>query len=193
MEFLAILIPLNEGIVANKCSANSFKMVGKATVNIKHVCYFIVLMSSVLFYNAETTKNEEKTHEWVGVSLDFRLVHYMDKNQAKDIPVTESLTGSLRTELKSRLETLVWYWHWYDPSLSKVTWRMLKVAELVLDDWVVLNESEVFFRMNVPPKCWVEIEQMMLVFWPQVTSPAGFMEMLGFGRITEKNTIMLEW
>ena len=56
-------------------------------------------------------------------------------------------------ELKSRLETVVWYWHWYDPSLSKSTCKMLKVAELVLDVWVFLKEPEVFCRVNVPPKC----------------------------------------
>ena len=102
------------------------------------------------------------------------------------LPVTESLTESLRGDLKFRLEPLFSYWHWYNPSLLKVTWRMLKVAELLLD--LFLNESEFFFRMNVPPKTWVEIEQVMPTFWPQLTSPAGFMEILGFGKVTEKAT-----
>ena len=108
------------------------------------------------------------------------------------LPVTESLTESLRGEVKSRLETLVWYWHWYNPSLSKFTWRMLKVAELELDVWVFLNDPDVCCRVNVPPKCWVEIEQVMPTSWPQVTSPTGFMEMLGFGRFTGKKTWILE-
>ena len=30
--------------------------------------YFVVLMSSLSFYNVENSKNKEKTLEWVGVS-----------------------------------------------------------------------------------------------------------------------------
>jgi hypothetical protein len=33
-----------------------------------HMCYFLVLMSSLFFYNVENSKNKEKTLEWVGVS-----------------------------------------------------------------------------------------------------------------------------
>ena len=32
-----------------------------------HMCYFIVLMSSLFFYNVENSKNKEKPLEWVGV------------------------------------------------------------------------------------------------------------------------------
>ena len=32
------------------------------------MCYFIVLMSSLLLYNVENSPNKEKTLEWVGVS-----------------------------------------------------------------------------------------------------------------------------
>ncbi len=133
-------------------------------------------------------------HEYI---ISFDYVHKWVKHQVQGpdifvLPVTESLTESLKGELKSRLETLIWYWHWYDPSLSKLTLRMLKVAELVLDVWDLVNVPESFFRINVPPKCWVKIEQVMSTFWPQVTSPTGFMEMLGFGRFTGKKNIKNE-
>ena len=118
--------------------------------------------------------------------IQYKLTWNQDWEICFSLPVTEILTESLKTELKSRLETLFWYWHWYNPSLSKLTLRILKVVELVLDVWVFLNEPEVFCRMNVPPKCWVETEQVKLTSWPQVTTPAGFMEMLGFGRLTVK-------
>jgi hypothetical protein len=32
------------------------------------MCYFIVLMSSLLFYNVENSKKSRKTLEWGGVS-----------------------------------------------------------------------------------------------------------------------------
>lgn len=102
------------------------------------------------------------------------------------LPVTESLPESLGGELNSRPEPIFWYWHWYDPSLSKFTLRILNVAEFVLEVWVLINESVVFFRMNDPPKTWVEIEQVIAMFWPQVTSPTGFMVIWGFGKLTEK-------
>ena len=108
------------------------------------------------------------------------------------LPVTESVTESLTLELKTLelkdwLEMFIWYWHWYHPSLSKSTLWILKIAELVLDVRVVLNEPEVFCRMNVTPESCVEIEQVMLTFWPKVTGAAGFIEMVGFGRLTETN------
>lgn len=104
------------------------------------------------------------------------------------LPVTESLTESLTLELKDWLEMLVWYWHRYHPALSKSTLGILKIAELVLDVWVVLNVLEVFCRMNVTPESCVEIEQVMLTFWPQVTGAAGIIEILGFDRLAETNT-----
>ena len=36
-----------------------------------HICYFIVLMSSLLFYNVENSKTFRKTLEWVGVPKTF--------------------------------------------------------------------------------------------------------------------------
>jgi hypothetical protein len=80
--------PQSEGKAANKCSAcvvDSFKTVGKSisgeagwenaksvqkggylknhtflVITWFHVCYFIVLMSLLLFYNVENSKNKEK-------------------------------------------------------------------------------------------------------------------------------------
>ncbi len=102
------------------------------------------------------------------------------------LPVIESLTESLRGELNTRLENIFSYWHWNNPSLSKSTLGILKVAELVSDVWVFLNEPEGFCSVNVPPKNPVEIEHVMPTSWPQDTSPRGFMEMPGFGKLTEK-------
>jgi hypothetical protein len=39
------------------------------------MCYFIILMSSLLFYNVENTKNTIKTMEWVDVSKLYVCDH----------------------------------------------------------------------------------------------------------------------
>ena len=107
-------------------------------------------------------------------------------------PVRENLTGSLWGDLKRLLETVVSYWHWYDPSWAKSTLGMLKVCDEWLVDWIFLNEPEVCRKVKVPPKCWVAREQVMSTVLPQITSLTGFTEMLGFGRFTE-NSKTCEW
>lgn len=97
-----------------------------------------------------------------------------------------SLTEPLRGDWKFRLRLLFSYWHRYCPSLLKSTWDMLKVAELVLEVGVFRNESEALLRMNVPPRTGVELEQVKSTFWPQAASPSGLMEILAFGKFTEK-------
>lgn len=103
------------------------------------------------------------------------------------LPATESLTAPLTGDWKFWLKLLFSYRHSYHPSFLKSTLGMLKVAELWFDLWFFVNEPEVLFSMNVPPRAWVEIEHVMSTFWPQATSPAGLMEILAFGKLTEKN------
>ena len=39
--------------------------------------------------------------------------------------------------------------------------------------FISVKDPETFFRVNYPPVCCVEIEQVMPNDWPQVTSPVG--------------------
>ena len=50
---------------------------------------------------------------------------------------------------------------------------MVKVTEFPLVIFLSVNDPETCFRVNDPPVCCVEMEQIMPNVWPQVTSPVG--------------------
>ena len=74
IEGLGWVGPQSEGKASNKCSAyvgtasrllrfagweNAKSVQGKETLLLLHMCYFIVLMSSLLFYNVENSINKD--------------------------------------------------------------------------------------------------------------------------------------